>query len=64
MTTEKDEVRIIGIKPAHNSDDIPITQPDNTKLLAVGFIQASQDGGTTWNEVICDADGKLLITWA
>jgi len=64
MTTENNEVRIIGIKPAHDSDDIPITQPDCDNLLAVGFMQASQDGGTTWKEVICDATGRLLITWA
>lgn len=63
MSTENNEVRIIGIKPAHDSDDISITQLDCDDLLAIGFMQASQDGGTTWTEVVCDADGKLLITW-
>lgn len=61
MTTEKNEVRIFGIKPAHDSDDIPIEQGDQADLQATGYLMAYYETTPEWLKVACDVNGKLIV---
>lgn len=61
MTTENNEVRIIGIRPAHNTDDIPVKQDNQANLHAIGYMMAYYETTPEWKEVACDVDGKLTI---
>jgi len=62
MSTETDEVRIKGIRPAHDTDDIPIKQHTPADLQAIGYLMAyfTNDTGV-WTKVACDVAGKLII---
>ena len=60
MTTETNEVRIIGIKPAHNTDDIPIRQDTQADLQALGYLMAYDSIAPAWVELRCNIDGNIL----
>lgn len=61
MTTENNEVRIFGIKPAHDTDDFPVTQADKNLLKLTIHLMAWHAAGPAWKEVLCDVNGKLII---
>lgn len=61
MTTEVDETKINGIRPAHNTDDIPIKQDTQADLQATGYMMAYYVTTPEWKEVLCDVNGKLVI---
>lgn len=61
MTTEVDETKIKGIRPAHDSDNIGIKQDTQADLQATGYMMAYYTTTPEWKEVACDVDGKLVI---
>lgn len=61
MTSENNEVRCLGIRPAHNTDDFPVTQADKDLLKMTIHLMAYHLPTITWKEVLCDINGKLII---
>lgn len=61
MTTENNEVRIFGIKPAHDSDDFPVKQANPELLQLKVHLAARITGTTNYTTVLCDANGKLIL---
>jgi len=61
MTVENDEVRIKGIRPAHDTDNIPVKQDTQADLQATGYMMAYYEATPVWKAVACDVDGKWVI---
>jgi len=64
MTVEKNEVRIIGVKPAHDSDDFPIEQDTADDLQATGYAMVYESTEPAWIELACNVNGNLIIVSA
>ena len=60
MTVENNEIRIKGIRPAHNTDDIPIAQDTQADLQALGYLMAYDSLAPAWVELRCNVDGNIL----
>ena len=60
MTVENNEVRIIGIKPAHNTDNIPVKQDTQADLQAIGYMMAYDSIAPAWVELRCNLAGNIL----
>lgn len=61
MAVENNEVRILGIRPAHNTDDFPVSQADKDLLKMTIHLMAYHLPTTTWKKVFCDVNGKLIV---
>jgi len=61
MAVEDNEARCVGIRPAHNTDDIPIKQDTQADLQATGYLMAYYITTPEWLKVACNVDGKLII---
>jgi len=61
MTKENNETRIIGVKPAHDSDDFPVAQDDKDLLKSTVHLMAYHLATTTWKKILCNGVGQLLI---
>jgi len=61
MTSENNEVRIIGIRPAHDTDDFPVSQADKDLLKMTIHLMAYHQPTTTWKKVLCNGVGELLL---
>jgi len=61
MTKENNELSIIGVKPAWDSDDFPVTQADKDLLKLTIHLMAYHLPTTTWKKVLCNGVGELLL---
>jgi len=61
MTTENNEVRIIGIKPAHDSDDIPVEQDTADDLQATGYCMVYDSIAPAWVKLACNVNGEISV---
>ena len=64
MMAENNEVNIKGIKPAHDSDDFPVTQDTADDLQSTGYCMAYESTEPAWVELACNVDGNLLVVSA
>jgi len=61
MTSENNEVRCVGIRPAHDTDDFPVSQADKDLLNMTIHLMAWYAAGPAWKEVLCDVNGKMIV---
>jgi len=64
MATESNEVKIKGIRPAHDTDDIPIKQDTQADLQATGYMMAYDSIAPAWVELRCNLAGNILCVSA
>ena len=61
MAVENNEVRIKGIRPAHDSDDFPVEQDTADDLQVTGYCMAYEPIEPTWVKLACNVNGNLLV---